>query len=279
MNSGFNPAPATILLADAWRAGRQLTELPEAIRPRSVSEGYEVQDLLFAELDTKSAGWKLGVGSPLQKRQSGLGRAIAGRLLSSRLYSPNDTVIVPNSAPVTIEFEIACVLGRDISPTEADFPLLDAVAEYRVAFELVLSRFTDRRAVGWPSFAADNAGFEALVLGSSVEWACISDLVATLLVTCDGKDAARSMSGGYVSNPIEALTDLVAIARERGWPMREGNIISTGTVSKPFDIAAKAADVKATFLGDELAFRLQRAPIQGHCKAGGLYEASGKHSV
>ncbi|MBV8526148.1 MAG: hypothetical protein JOY71_29240 [Acetobacteraceae bacterium] len=33
--------------------------------------------------------------------------------------------------------------------------MLDAIGEVRVAFELVLSRFVDRRAIGWLSFAAE----------------------------------------------------------------------------------------------------------------------------
>ncbi|MBV8092677.1 MAG: hypothetical protein JO110_05510 [Acetobacteraceae bacterium] len=40
-------------------------------------------------------------------------------------------------------------------PSGPEFPVLDAIGEVRVAFELVLSRFVDRRAIGWLSFAAE----------------------------------------------------------------------------------------------------------------------------
>ena len=252
---GFDPAPAAAILAEAWRTGTLLTELPAAVRPRTMAEGYDVQDRLVAELGCPAVGWKLGVGSAAQKRQSGVGRSIAGRILGPHLHRGGDTVMLPNAAPATVEFEIAYLLGRDILPGEPEFPVLDAVAEVRVAFELVLSRFTDRRAVGWPSFAADNGAFQALVLGEPVEPAHLGELAETLVVTVDGQEMARSLSGEDATDPAGALADLVATARERGTVLPKGSIVSTGTVSKPFNLAAPAAGIGARFLGTELGFR------------------------
>lgn len=251
----FDPAPAAAVLADAWRRGALLAELPEAIRPRTMAQGYDVQDRLVSELGQAPVGWKLGVGSARQKRQSGVGRSIAGRVFASRLHRPGDVVPLPDAAPVTIEFEVAYVLGRDVLPDEAEFPVLDAVAQTRAAFELVLSRFTDRRAVGWPSFAADDAAFQALVLGDPIDPARLDELTGDLVVTVDGREAARSPTGEDATDPRAALADLVATARERGMVLPEGSIVSTGTVSKPFDLAAPSAEVGARYLGTKLRFR------------------------
>lgn len=255
MRDAFDPAPAASMLADAWRSGALLKELPEAIRPRTMAEGYDVQDRLIAELGQPVAGWKLGVGSALQKRRSGVGRSIAGRILGSHLHRSGDTVPLPNTAPVTVEFEIAYVLGRDVLPDEAAFPVLEAVGEVRAAFELVLSRFTDRRAVGWPSFAADDGAFQALVLGDPLDPARLGELAAGLAVMLDGEEAARALTGEDATDPEAALADLVATARERGMVLPKGSVVSTGTVSKPFDVAAPSAEVGARFLGMELGFR------------------------
>ena len=258
MHERFDTAPAAALLADAWRSGHLLTELPADLRPRTLLEGYDVQDALIAMLDQPVAGWKLGVGSATQKRQSGVGRSIAGRILHSRLFRPGDEVLLPNTAPVTIEFEIAYVLGRDIRPDDDAFPVLDAVAEVHTAFELVLSRFVDRRAVGWPSFAADNAAFQALVLGPAIDPASLPELVRSLVVTVDGAEAAKSLSGDDATDPAVALGDLVATARERGMTLPKGSIISTGTVSKPFNIAAATARISARAAGMELGCTITR---------------------
>lgn len=266
MSETFDPAPAASMLADAWRSGALLAELPAAVRPRTMAEGYDVQDRLIAALGRPVVGWKLGVGSAVQKRQSGVGRSIAGRVLGSHLHRPGDTVPLPNAAPVTIEFEVAYVLGRDVLPDEAAFPVLEAVAEVRAAFELVLSRFVDRRAVGWPSFAADNGAFQALVLGGPVEPARLDELARTLVVTVDGEEAARSLSGEDATDPAGALADLVATARERGMVLPKGSVVSTGTVSKPFNLAAPAAGIGARFLDAELEFRTHVA--QGNSAQG-----------
>ena len=251
----FDPAPAGALLASAWRSGDLLTELPAEVRPRTMTQGYDVQDWLIADLGLASVGWKLGVGSAVQKRTSGVGRSIAGRLLKPNVHRNGDTVLLPNAAPVTVEFEIAYILGRDILPAETEFSVRDAIAEVRVAFELVLSRFVDRRAVGWPSFAADNGAFQALVLGDPVTPDRLADLVNSLVVTSDGTEAARALSGEDATDPEAAFADLVAVARERGMPLPKGSIVSTGTVSKPFSITAPTTTVGAEFLGEELHFR------------------------
>lgn len=258
-SGSFDPGPAGALLTSAWRSGELLTELPAEIRPRTMTQGYDVQDWLIAELGLASVGWKLGVGSVLQKRKSGVGRSIAGRILESYVHRGGDTVLLPNAAPVTIEFEIAYLLGRDILPGPPEFPVHDAIADVRVAFELVLSRFVDRRAVGWPSFAADNSAFQALVLGDAVAPDRIGDLVTSLVVTADGDEAARAVRGEDATDPEAALADLVALARERGMPLPKGSIVSTGSVSKPFSIAAPTTTIRAEFLGEELHFRVSRA--------------------
>ena len=259
MNDVFNPALAAQILADAWHAGEQLTELPLDKRPTSVEQGYDIQEHLLTLLNQPLAGWKLGVGSPNLQKQSGVGRSIAGRVLGSRVYRDGDTVPLPNAAPVTIEFEIAYILGRDITPIE-DATLAGAIADTLVTFELVLARFVDRRAVGWPSFTADNAGFHALVVGPTIGAQEVANLRNRLVVSLDGKEVARSVQGDDMTDPLQALRDLIAIARERRFTLPKGSIISTGTVSKPFTIKAPEAEVSASFLDRQLTFRTKVSP-------------------
>lgn len=255
MTDTFDPKPAAALLADLWRSGRQTRELPPEMRPRSLEEGYDIQDALIAEIGELVVGWKLGVGSAKLKAQSGVGRSIAGRVPRSRLYEPGSAVRLPGEAPVTVEFEVAYVLAHDIAPGKATRPPLEYVAETRVAFELVLSRFIDRRAVGWPSFAADNAGFQALVLGQVIAPSDLPALLDSLVVSVDGQVRARAAAGGDVTDPEIALADLLALAQERGMTLPAGSIVSTGSASMPFAMAGADAAVSASFLDRELRFR------------------------
>lgn len=257
MSETFDPARAATILAEAWRTGALLNELPAPTRPHTMAQGYDIQDGLIAQMSLGSVGWKLGIGSHAQKRDLGVGRSVAGRIPANALYCHGDTVNRPNAAPVTVEFEIAYVLGRDIRPDEAAFPILDGVAEIRVAFELVLSRFVDRRSVGWPSFAADNAACQAVVLGDVIASTDIPGLTESLIVLVDGEGKARAVTGDDVTDPEAALADLVCLARERGFVLPKGSIISTGTLSRPFNVAAPSATITARFLGRELGIHIQ----------------------
>ena len=122
-------------------------------------------------------GWKLGVGSAVQKRQSGVGRSIAGRVLGSRLYRDRryGAAAERGSGDDRVRDRLSSSVATS-GRTNPSFRCREAVGEVRAAFELVLSRFVDRRAVGWPSFAADNGAFEALVLGEPIERAQLGAL-------------------------------------------------------------------------------------------------------
>lgn len=245
---------AASVLAALWRSGEQATDFPPALKPASLNDGYDIQDRFVAALGETLQGWKLGVGSHKAKRETGIGRAIMGRVLGSRCYRAGETVKLPNLAPITIEFEIAFVLGRDIHPNEDPGAVMSAVAETKVTFELVRSRFVDRRVIGWPSFAADNGGFEALVVGSAVDPAQIGAIASTVVVGVDGVDRVRALTGEDVTDPYAAMAGFAALAQERGMTLPKGAIISTGTVTQPFNIEGAVA-ITARYLDTEISFR------------------------
>jgi len=251
----FDPQPAADILLAAYREGRQLTELPEAVRPRTMSEGYDIQDRLLALIGDGFAGWKLAIGSHKGKRTSGIGRSIAGRVLKGQLYEDGAAIRMPHAGAVTVECEIAYVIARDILPDAPEIAAASVIGETRVAFELVLSRFFDRRAVGWPSFAADNSAFQALVLGPAIGAADLAEMARSLVVAVDGVERVRVLTGEDETDPLAALTDLMAVARERGMTIPAGSFVSTGTQSAPFDLSGPGA-VTARFAGRVLGFSL-----------------------
>ncbi|MGY4238326.1 2-keto-4-pentenoate hydratase [Bradyrhizobium sp. USDA 4449] len=256
MTTSFDPNPAARLLAQVWHGSQQIAELPADIRPANIDQGYDVQDRLIELLGVPVVGWKLGVGSAKLKQQSGVGRSIAGRVLETRRHEPGAAIRLSFAAPVTIEFEIAFVLGRDIDSSFIGDPK-SAISETRVTFELVMARFVDRRSVGWPSFAADDSGFEALIVGESLDERQIPELLSSLVVSVDGQEKARAATGDDVTDPYAAFSDLVAIARERKMILPKGSIISTGSASTPFAVSAPKREVSASYLGKKLGFSFQ----------------------
>lgn len=161
---------------------------------------------------------------------------------------------------MTIECEIAFVLDRDIPPQAGRVPVSEDIRATCVTFEVVRSRFVDRKAVGWPSFVADNVGFEALVVGNSlgagINVPLLADLAETTEVHVDGQRRAGGLSGDAATDPLVSLAHLYAHAAERGQTLKAGDVVTTGAMCQPFDLHETGHQVSARFLGQTLTFTL-----------------------
>jgi 2-keto-4-pentenoate hydratase len=62
---------------------------------------------------------------------------------------------------------------------------------------------------------------------------------------------ARGLSGDDLTDPVKSLEYLIAHARERGIVLKRGELVSTGAIAKPFDLAVPA-EIVARFLDSEL---------------------------
>ncbi len=256
----FNPAATANVLLDSWHRGTQLQELPIELRPGSLADGYGAQDELFKAAGGVRAGWKLGVGSPALLRAGNLVRPLVGQLAANRLHRSGAHIRLPSDGAITVECEIAFVLARDIAPMPGREPESDDIRHACVTFELVRSRFVNRRTVGWPSFVADNVGFEALVVGESfsagLDLALLRKLDASATVSLDGHVKAQALVGEDATDPLRSLASLYAHAAERGVTLLAGDIISTGAMCKPFDVEGRGHVLSASYLDRELTFSI-----------------------
>jgi 2-keto-4-pentenoate hydratase len=198
--------------------------------------------------------WAWGAGK--LKRDSGVGRSITGRLLKSRVFEPGQTIPLPCAAPATIDFKFDYVPGQDVLPSASIQDARSVVASACVTFEVVLSRFVDRRAVGWSGFAADNAGFGAMIIGEAVDPTALTDVARTLVVSANGTERARAAVGDDETVPLDAVTDLLSVARERNMVLPRGSLVPTGSMSVPFNVTGPVA-IEARFLDLSLGFPTQ----------------------
>ncbi len=256
----FVPQRTAALLLQHWRSGELLMALPASLKPETLKQGYDSQDQLFVAAAGQRGGWKLGVGSPAALRAANLSRPLIGQLETGRCHADGVHVQLPAVTPVTIECEIAFVLDRDIPPQAGRVPVSEDVRATCVTFEVVRSRFVDRKAVGWPSFVADNVGFEALVvsdsLGAGIDPALLADLAETTEVYVDDALRARGLSGDAATDPLVSLAHLYAHAAERGQTLKAGDVVTTGAMCQPFDLSQAGHKVSARFLGRTLSFTL-----------------------
>ncbi|MBF6029823.1 hydratase [Pseudomonas sp. P115] len=256
----FVPQATAEHLLQAWRSGELLSALPDKLKPETLSQGYAAQDQLFRAAGGQRVGWKLGVGSPAARRAGGLSRPLVGQLEAARCHGNNAQIHLPALTPVTIECEVAFVLDRDVPPESGRLPTTKDIRTTCVTFEVVRSRFVDRKSVGWPSFAADNVGFEALVISeplcAGIDEALLAELAATAVVYLDGVPKAHGLSGDAATDPLSSLAALYAHAADRGEVLRAGDIVSTGAMCAPFDLVGTGFCVSVQYFGTVLTFTL-----------------------
>lgn len=256
----FDPAATASMLLNAWRSGELLDHLPAQLKPATLEQGYDAQDALFHDAGGIRAGWKLGVGSPAAMRAAHLSRPLVGQLDKARLHPSGAHVHLPAGTAVTIECEIAFVLDRDISPLLGRMIEPDDIRSTCVTFEVVRSRFIERKTVGWPSFCADNVGFEALIIGPSagkgLDLHVLRELAETAVVHLDGVPKAKGLFGDRATDPVGSLAALYQHAAERGETLRAGDIVTTGAMCEPFDIQGEGHVLSVEYFGQELRFSL-----------------------
>ena len=231
----FDPRPAARRLAAAWNDQAWLDPLPPEERPTTLDEGYDIQARLQQELGDGSIGWKIAGSSVKGLRLSPSGKALFGFLRTSCAHASGVGLPLPPGA-VTLEVEVAVRFARDAAPASEAFDasMIDAAF---VAIEVVRSRFHDRKAVGQPSFVADDAGFHAFVLGDELPGGLQSPaLAAPAALHRDGAPLAGPMVGEEATDVLAALALFWTHAASRNLRVPAGTIVTTGTQTAPVDV-------------------------------------------
>ncbi|MEM9030254.1 MAG: fumarylacetoacetate hydrolase family protein [Pseudomonadota bacterium] len=247
----FNPAPAAATLAETMNAAARIADFAPDQKPGDLAQGYDVQDYLAAHqaadgtLQDSLAGWKLGLGSINAMKGAGLARPVIGRVFKGRLFEDGADVPAPAGSVGMIEIEIAFTLSRDVAPGDSITNPRDMIASANLVSEIVLSRFVDRTTVGLPSFVADSVGFHALVIGPQVSLDDVPAIASSVTVDSNGERAVGAQQGDDAIDPFEMMTYLMAHTAERGLSLKAGEIVTTGSISKPFD-----ADVPAKIVAE-----------------------------
>jgi len=232
---------AARILWTARLAGRRLEALPESCRPRSLDEGYAVQDAMAAGAGQAVAGWKIAATSEAGQRHIGVEEPLAGRLFADFILG--DGAEIPGG-PLHMrvaEAEFAFRLGRDLPPQSAPYSteaVVAAVAALHLAIEVPDARFERFAEVGGPSIVADDAYASWFVLGPKVEsWRGLDLAAQRVLARRSGEMAGEGKGAHALGDPSLALTWLANDRRKRGPGLKAGDIITTGTCVKPVEIA------------------------------------------
>ncbi len=240
----FNSRTASLILATAWNTKTPCPGIPQDSFPESIVQAYEIQDLLTTEVDDEVAGWKVGFPP------SG---AISGRVFSRNLHSSPINLSSVTYPEPNLECEIAFRISADppilsrIATREDYSPIMKAYS----AIEL-----TGRRVAGAPhgpsnerevrDIIADNSGGAGLVIGPELNgWRDLD--FSTIAVDLEiANKPAPMIPDANKRDLVMVVVDLANQLAERGLDLRNGDYISTGSLTEPTRLPV-GADARAVY--------------------------------
>jgi 2-keto-4-pentenoate hydratase len=228
-----------------WQARlgcRRIEALPEDCRPRSLAEGYAMQDAMAALSGQKVVGWKVAATSAAGQRHIGVSEPLAGRLFADFLLTDGALLPVAPLHMRVAEAEFAFRLGRDLPPRGKPYDMgevSDAAAELHLAIEIPDARFERFDNVGAAQIAADDAFAAWFILGPRVaDWRGLDLSLRPVRAFKNGELAREGSGANVLGDPRAGLAWLANERVKRGEGLKAGEIVTTGTCVTPLEIAA-----------------------------------------
>lgn len=223
---------AQTLLA-ARQGGYKIRDLPEDCRPRTVEDGYAIQDALIALMGRPTSGWFLVFTSPSMQQAHRISSPQYGRMPGDFVFaSPARLALGRPDESWTLEIELVFRMARDLPARRRPYTeeeVADAVGAMHAGIEMVEDHFESMLDVAGPSIVADNSIEGRLVLGPGIEsWRSLD--LAALEVTLLKNGAAAAYGGGaqIMGHPLKALVWLVNTLSARGRGIASGETVNTG---------------------------------------------------
>ena len=238
-----------------WRTRierRRIESLPDHLRPRSLAEGYAIQDAMVATAAQPVSGWKIAATSKAGQAHIGVTEPLAGRLFEN--FMLQDGARLP-AAPLhmkVVEAEFAFRMGADLRPKDGEYTIAevcDAVAALHLAIEIPDARFERFAEIGPAQIAADDAFASWFLLGQLVaDWRRLDLPRQAARILRNNAVAAEGSGANVLGDPRIALTWLANHLSKRGIGLKAGDIVTTGTCVTPPTIGPSDVAV-ADFIG------------------------------
>lgn len=225
----------------ARREAKALADFPGEI-PKTLSDGYRVQEEAIALWPDEIAGWKIGRVPTSQIQTLGAER-LTGPIFSHLVWrADKDEVEIPvfGGGFAAVEAEYVLRLGRDVPAEDSAWTRDDAadlVAAMHMGVETAGSPLATINELGATVVVSDFGNNHGLILGREVpDWRAELDRGVHCETFIDNERVGRGEVRSGVDDPIEALVFLLEHLARRGRGLRAGQLISTGAVTGVHDI-------------------------------------------
>ncbi|HTI81950.1 MAG TPA: hypothetical protein VL614_15990 [Acetobacteraceae bacterium] len=222
--------------------------------PATITEAYLVQQAIHARLATQGVrrlGYKIGSTSPVNQRPWGLDEPVYAGIFTDTLSDSLATALARPLLHPSLECEVALQLGRDIDgndPALAPTTILDSVESCYIACEIIDGRYEAPMSLGVPTLLADDFFHAGFVLGPpNPDWRKLDYRTLEGSIEIDGARVS-----GNAADTLDAISAMLWLARklaQSGTRLRAGDIVLTGSFTRPVPIALAARAVALTITG------------------------------
>lgn len=251
---GNNIADAAAAFVTARASRPHWPGVATALCPTTITEAYQLQQAIHARLATEGVqriGYKIGSTSPANQRPWGLNEPVYAGIFTD---TQSDTLATALSRPLlhpSLECEVALQLAHDIDgkdPALSPTAILDAVEACHIACEIIDGRYEAPMSLGVPTLLADDFFHAGFVLGPAVpDWRKLDYRTLEGSVEIDG-----ARTSGSAADTLDAISAMLWLARklaESGNRLRAGDIVLTGSFTRPVPIALPARAIALTITG------------------------------
>jgi 2-keto-4-pentenoate hydratase len=225
---------------DARRAGARFANLPEHLKPASITEAYAAQEVyhrLAEPVYGPVAGVKVATTTKVMQQLMGITHPCGGAIFARTIHPSPARIAKADFVNLRVESEIALTLARDMPASQAPWDadsVVPFVAGAMAAYELIEDRhavYTQTQAV---SMIVENCWNGGVVIGTPKVVAPQDIIGVNGAQTLNGKPIGEGRS----ENPYATLAWLANLLAERRRDLTAGMVVITGSLIPTFSIAS-----------------------------------------
>lgn len=217
---------------------KPVAALPADVVPRSIAEGYEVQQQLVRKLldkfGSRPIGYKIACTSDLAQKALAVDGPFFGVLMSHSSHPSGATLTGSDFNVRCTEAEFAFEMAEDVSsgPVYTPETIVKFIGKAIPSIEVVDHRYHDWKTVGAPSLLADNAIHGAWVAGEpTTNWRDIDFARHPVALTINGDKTLTGSGAAVLGNPLTVVAWLANELPKFGRRLGKGDKITTGVTT------------------------------------------------
>ena len=249
-------------LIDVLETKNQINCFTNIFEDFNLTEAYEISSMikLIRQKNSKVIGRKLGFTNKSLMKDYNIDEIIIGYMFENTIFE-NESCKLSSFCEPKIEPEMIFKIKKPINSSMTDRELLNCISHYTFGFEVVQSAYKNWKFKAPDTIAAFGLHgaliYEKLIdipknsINEFIEF--LNDFDLSLF--CDGALIEKGLSKNILNkNPLEALRQMDKIIKKYNLtPLKNNDLVSTGTLTKPYDIKEKqkwSFESKSKFLNN-----------------------------